>query len=466
MRLGQKSFIHFVSKIGATVAGFLATIYFARFLGADVLGTYFLVIAVFTWLKMFSTMGITKAVKKRISESENPDAFLTAGLVLQILSLSIISILILLFRNQLVKYTEFGSIEVLVLLLAAGSFFSLVTSVLVGERLTHIAGALDPIDRIARTVAQITLVILGFEVLGMILGYVIASILSVGIGSLYISTRLKIPESRHFTSLWKYAKFSWLNSVSGRTFASMDTIVLGFFVTSDLIGIYEIAWNLASVLAIFGFSLSQTIFPEISNMESNDADGIIDLAETGVAYAGLFLIPGLFGSIVLGDIVLSVYSQEFVQGYTILIVLVVARLVSVYMRQILNIIDALNKPKITFKINGVFVVANIGLNVVLVYLYGWIGAAVASVASTLIGFILAYKAIVRLTAFRFPLMEISKQFVSAGIMGVIIYFSAEALAYEFRPSLLLVPFGAIIYFGVMMIISRKLRSTVRSNLPR
>jgi len=245
----------------------------------------------------------------------------------------------------------------------------------------------------------------------------------------------------------------------------MDTIVLGFFVTSDLIGIYEVAWNLASVLAVFGLSLRRTIFPEISNMDSNNAEGITTLAETGVAYAGLFLIPGLFGSIVLGEIVLSVYSQEFLQGYTILIVLVVARLVSAYKRQLLTVINALNKPDVTFKINAVFFVANIGLNVVLVYLYGWIGAAVASVISALIGFILSYKAIVRITTFRFPLKEIFKQFVSAGIMGLLIYFSAEALEYEFIPSLLLVPVGAMIYFGVMIIISRKFRSTVQSNLP-
>ena len=465
MKLGQKSFIHFVSKIAATAAGFFATIYFARFLGADILGTYFLVIAVFTWLKMFSTMGISSAVNKRISGTDEADEFFTSGLILQVIAVLFVAGLIYAFQNQFASYTGFENIEFLILLLGAGSLFTFVTSVLVGERLAHISGALDPVDRIARTIAQITFVILGFEVVGMVVGYVIASLLSVCIGGYYISTRFAIPERRHFYSLWSYAKFSWLGSVSNRTLSSMDTIVLGFFVSSSLIGVYEIAWNLASILAVFGASLNQTIFPEISRMNSNNTEEVADLAETGVAYAGLFLIPGIVGSIVLGEIILSVYSQEFVQGYTVLIILIVARLISTYKNQFLNVIDALNKPRVTFKINAVFIITNISLNIGLVYLYGWIGAAVATATSALVSFVLAYRALTTLTRFRFPVREISKQFIAAGVMGIVIYLSAESLAYEFRPTLLLIPLGAGIYFGVMIGISQRLRSTVISNIP-
>ncbi|MDY6779449.1 MAG: oligosaccharide flippase family protein, partial [Halobacteria archaeon] len=243
MKLGQTSFIHFLSKIGSTVAGFVATIYFARVLGADVLGTYFLMIAVLTWLKMFSTMGISKSVMKRISETDEGDEFFTAGLVLQVISLLVISFLILVFQSQVQEYTGFGRVDVLLALLFAGSFFSFVTSVLVGESLVHVSGALDPLDRILRTVAQVAFVMLGFNLLGMFAGYVIAAIVSATAGVYFISARLKYPDKGHFVSLWSYAKFSWLGSFSNRTLASMDTIVLGFFVTSNLIGIYEVAWN-------------------------------------------------------------------------------------------------------------------------------------------------------------------------------------------------------------------------------
>lgn len=466
MQLGQKSVLHFVSKIGATVAGFIATIYFARFLGADILGSYFLVIAVFTWLKMFSTMGISKAVNKRISETNESDEFFTAGSILQVASISIVSICIFTFQDYFISYTGFNRIILLVLLIGAGSLFSFVTSVLVGERLAHIAGALNPVDRIVRTIAQIGFVVLGFEVVGMIFGYIIASLVSVAIGSYYISTRFVIPERKHFYSIWNYAKFSWIGRMSNRTLASMDTVVLGFFVTSNFIGIYEIAWSIASVLAVFGGSINQTLFPELSRVDTKDSSVITDLAQTGVTYAGIFLIPGLIGGAILGEVILGVYGSDFRKGYFILVLLIFARLVSTYKDQFTNVIDAINKPKITFKINVVFVVMNISLNLILVYLYGWIGAAVATLGSAFVGTILAYIALRRLIEFRLPIYEISKQAIAAGIMGIIVYLGAEYVSYSMVPSLILIVIGGIVYFIILAGISSEFRNIVENNLPK
>lgn len=465
MELGQKSVIHFVSQFGATIAGFLATIFLARVLGADTLGTYFLVIAVLTWVKMFSTMGITRSVSKRISETDEPGQFLTAGLLTQVASVVIVSLFILLFRAQLQEYTGYGDIEILIALLLAGSFFSFVTSLLVGEGLAHVAGALKPLDRIIRTVVQLTLVVLGFELLGLFLGYIIASAIAATVGIYFVAAKIEYPEKRHFVSLWSYAKYSWIGNFSNRSLASMDTIVLGFFVTSDLIGIYEVAWNVASVLAVFGVSINQTLFPEISSLDEEASEEVADLAQTGVAYSGLFLIPGLIGGAVLGEVILSVYSAEFRQGYRILVILILARLISTYKSQFTNVIDGINRPDVSFRIDGVFVTANIVLNVVLVYLYSWIGAAIATGVSALLGAILSYGALVRLTEFRFPIAEVSKQVVSAFIMGIFVYGGAEFLTYELVPSLLLIPIGAAIYFAVLLVISRRFRSTVQNNLP-
>jgi O-antigen/teichoic acid export membrane protein len=245
----------------------------------------------------------------------------------------------------------------------------------------------------------------------------------------------------------------------------MDTLVLGVFVTSDLIGIYEIAWNVASVLAVFGVAINTGLFPEISSLDADETESIAELAQTGVAYAGVFVIPGLVGGLILGEVILSVYSQEFRQGYLILVLLIFARLISTYKNQFVNIIDATNRPDIGFRINAVFVVTNISLNFLLVYVYGWVGAAVATITSAAVGAIIAYGALTRLTAFQFPISEVLKQLVAAVAMGIPVYVGAEYLSYQVLPSLLLVPAGAGVYFGVLLSISLRFRTTVRANIP-
>jgi O-antigen/teichoic acid export membrane protein len=53
----------------------------------------------------------------------------------------------------------------------------------------------------------------------------------------------------------------------------MDTLVLAIFVSNSLIAVYEVAWNLASLFAIFGSSISRTLFPEISKLSSEKGIG-------------------------------------------------------------------------------------------------------------------------------------------------------------------------------------------------
>ncbi len=52
MRIGHTSFIIFVSKPLRSVLGFVATLYFARVLGAEVLGFYVLTITVVSSYKI------------------------------------------------------------------------------------------------------------------------------------------------------------------------------------------------------------------------------------------------------------------------------------------------------------------------------------------------------------------------------------------------------------------------------
>ena len=79
MRLGQTSFIYFVSKIIATIAGFAATIIFARVLGAEILGIYSLALGVTAWVTLPTTVGIGGAINKRLSEGSDVGEYMTAG---------------------------------------------------------------------------------------------------------------------------------------------------------------------------------------------------------------------------------------------------------------------------------------------------------------------------------------------------------------------------------------------------
>ncbi|MEF8857280.1 MAG: oligosaccharide flippase family protein, partial [Haloplanus sp.] len=103
MRIGQTSLIVFVSKVVGSMAGFVATLYVARLLGAGVLGTYSLVLAVVAWVGIGGN-GITGAISKRMSEGEETGEYFTAGALSLIGTFVLLSMLVYVLRGPLEAY--------------------------------------------------------------------------------------------------------------------------------------------------------------------------------------------------------------------------------------------------------------------------------------------------------------------------------------------------------------------------
>lgn len=466
MKLGQTSFVHLISKYTASVLGFLTYVYLARELGAEVLGIYFLLMAVLAWFRLAGTVGIETAIAKRLSEGKQRNEFLTAGLIMYLVIFIILSGSILISRSWLNDYLRGEIAYLLVPLILVAVAMAFVNASLKGQHKVHLASLLSPIDRVLRATLQIGLVLLGFELIGLVLGYISAMFVAAVVGLYYVSYRITIPDINHFKSLGSYAKYSWLTRLEGRAFSSADTIVLGFFVSSSLIGIYEIAWNVAAFLGIFSGSLVQTLFPEMSKISSEEeTEEVRNLVNKALSYAGLFLIPGFVGAVLIGSEIMAIYSSEFRQGYTVLVILVGANLVFGYKKQMTNILNAIDRPDKAFRISLVFLITNLSLNVGLVYAYDWIGAAVATFVASVIALAMGYRELGKLMDIPLPVLEIGKQVISAFMMGGVI-IGVDAVIHVTVPiAIVLVIAGASIYFSLYLAISPSFRNTVKRNLP-
>ncbi|AZH26330.1 oligosaccharide flippase family protein [Haloplanus aerogenes] len=472
MRIGQTSLIVFVSKIAGSIAGFVATLYFARELGAGVLGTYSLVLAVVAWVGIGGKVGVTAAIRKRMSEGEDQAEFFTAGLCLMIGMFAVLSLVLYLLRNPVAMYIGEPVTGFVVLILFATLLNSMSGATLAGSHLVHVQGVLTPVRMTVRSLTQIGLVFLGLGLTGMLAGHAVGYALIGAVGVWLARPSLRLPARHHFAELFSYAKFAWLGSVERRTFGWVDVAVLGLFVTSDLIGVYSVAWTISTFLLTFGTSISSATFPEISNTTADAANqAAAPILEDSLRYAGLILIPGLVGTVILGSRILRIYGTEFTVGETVLTLLVAAVLLRSYQKQLITTLGAIDRPDLTFNVNAAFIGTNTLLNLGLVYLYGWVGAAVATALSAGIGTLLAYQYVMRLIDFDFPYRTIGKQVVAAAVCGAVAYGGLwieetyKLLQHNFALVLLLVCLGAGAYFAVLFGISAEFRSTIRDNLP-
>ncbi len=472
MRIGQTSFVVFASKLLGSALGFVATLYFARTLGAAVLGQYALVLAVVAWLSLAGNLGISGAITKRMSEGTDTPAYATAGaLVVAALGLAL-GALVLLFDEAVNAYVGEPVAPLVVALLLLGLFQSLTNSALQGERKVHITGLLTPVGIAVRSIIQIALVFVGLELVGMIAGYAIANFLVAVVGLALLSVGVARPTREHFESLYEYAKFSWIGGLQSRSFNDVDVLLLGVFVQSSLVGVYSAAWSIAKFLTLFDSAVSSTLFPELSRADAEgNRESVAGLVEDSLTYGGLILIPGLFGGFLLGERLLRIYGPEFVQGAAVLWILILATLLYGYQKQLLNALNGIDRPRVAFRINAAFIAANVVLNVALISALGVVGAAVATTASAALGVVLAVSALRSEVHFTIPYGEIARQFVAAVAMAAVVVGSetiletATSLNHNFATVVLLVAVGATVYFLSLFGLSAQFRATVIENSP-
>lgn len=465
MKLGQTSAVTFVSQLVASAVGFVATIYITRALGPDIWGTYRLIWAVVVWVEIVAIMGLGAAVTKRLSEAGDTTAYLSAGALLQGGIFVVVTLLLLAFRGPINRYVGVPATGAIVLLIFAGLAFMFVTSALKGQHLVHVASVLRPVDQTLRSGLQIGATLAGLGLFGLIYGHVLAALIASVIGLFFVSYRLTRPRREHFSGLLSYARYSWLGDLEARAFMSMDTIVLGFFVSNALIGIYEIAWNLAAFLGLFGTAISQALFPELSKLSSGgELERVEGLLEDALAFTGLFLLPGFVGSLVLGGSILRIYGPAFPRGYEVLVIHVLAYLGYTYAGQFTNTLNGLDRPDLTFRVNAAFIAVNAVLNVALVYLYSWIGAAVATATASAVRLLLGRYYLGDLLTVRVPAGEIARQVVGAVAMGLVVLAGRVVLGGGVPAAVVLVAVGAGVYFLVLLAISERLRVTIQRNL--
>lgn len=455
--------------------GFAATLYIARLLGAAPLGIYQLTISLVSWLAIVGKVGIAGAISKRVSEGDDRAEHAIAGTLLIGLVFVLVATLVILFRSRVDEYVGYPAATFVVLILFFTLAAGVVNSLLSGLHLVHVRGVLSPISVGSRSVFQILAVFSGVGIVGLFWGHLFGLALMVGVGLYVIARTLPrrvVPQRHHFRSLIKFAKFSWIGSLQSRMFNYTDIIVLGFFVSSSLIGIYAVAWNISQFLILFSGALNSTLFPEMSELSAqSDPQATADIIEQSLTYAGLFLIPGVFGGGILGERILRIYGAEFTQGAIVLMILIVANLFMGYQKQLLGALNAIDRPDLAFRVNSLFVVANLTLNVILVYLYSWTGAAIATMVSVAISLVVAYNYLSTIVSFRLPVGEIQKQGIAAVVMATVVYggLSVEdtyhIVTHNFLTVLVLVCLGAGVYFAVLLVLSTRFRSTVRRNLP-
>ncbi|MDE4907368.1 flippase [Methanogenium marinum] len=418
----RQSLISLASTLGLTIAGFIATMYFAHALGKAAYGAYALFLAYYGIFNLIGDGGFGGAAVKRISEGHEPNEYYSAFCALRIALLTVSITAVIAVRPLLIDLDASGMVFWLFIALVAGVFPGIISTGIYGTGMVGVQQTAGLINNIAKVLFQILAVFLGFTAAGLAGGFV-AGMLVGGLVSLpFLKLHLTRFNSRHIKNLFTFSFWIFLSGSGAIVFSYADTILIGYFLSTADVGIYQIAFQLTAAATFTTMALRTTLYPKISRWHAEGSLSCISHSlERAITYSLLLAVPVAVGGWILGDRLLYFfYGAGFAEGADVLGILLLVQIVNAFMFLLTMTLNAIDRPKESFYATGTAAVVNILLNLALIPIFGIKGAAIATLATMIVNAIIAHHYLSQQVSVRIERGPTLHILLAAGVMGLVI----------------------------------------------
>ena len=315
----------------STVIAAVASIVIARLLGPELYGVYALCFVVPNLLILVTDLGVNSALTrfsaKLRAEGQNSllAGIIRCGLAFKVAVTLLILALAFIASDELAKWllnrAELAPLVRLSLLVLF--FYSLMltaNAVLVGFNDMRNSAKLSIIFQGSRAVLSPLLIVLGFGVVGALVGQIAGSAVAAAIGVIIVYYKhYRGLQARHHSthsaiglikSILKYGVPLYIASAIGGFLVSYQTVVLAWFTTNEVIGNFSAAFRLSSLIGLLTTSISTALFPAFSRLKEAEAKRLFYHA---VRYTTMVIVPATALLMALSrDIVFTLYGEKYV----------------------------------------------------------------------------------------------------------------------------------------------------------
>jgi len=413
--------VSLVWQIAFTFIGFLSTMYFARVVGAGVLGAYFLFVAYFSIIGLMTDGGFGVAAIKRISEGKEQDAYFSAFVVLRSVFVTVVLVALITLRGYFVDLDSAGTFIWLLVALVVSVLYGVVSGGIAGRGKIGINATAGFVNNVSRILVQVVAVFLGYGVAGLAGGFVVGMFVGSIVQLRFFDLHFVRFSWRHLKSLSSFSFWAFLVSGGGLVFMYSDSVMIGYFLNNADVGVYRIIFQFTTLAAFTTSALLFTLRPRVSRWDKIGETGLIEESlSRAFTYSLILALPLFVGGALLGDRLLYFfYGADFV-SYTTLMILFFVQIVNIFHSFFTTYLSAMDQIKELSKITVVAVVANIALNAALIPMMGISGAAVATLATMSLNAILARRVLARMITLRVERSSLLNIFKATVVMGAVV----------------------------------------------
>lgn len=164
-----------------------------------------------------------------------------------------------------------------------------------------------------------------------------------------------------------------------------DTLMIGYYLDARDVGIYRIAFKIASLITFAQFAINSIAAPMFSSFKAkNDLDGLRKMVRN-IGYLNLLISgPAFLLIMFFPNFLLELFGTEFSEGVLPLLILAIGTLINALCGPVMYLLNMTGKERPARNIIIIASIINIALNFYLIPQYGLLGAAYATSISTVI----------------------------------------------------------------------------------
>ncbi len=437
----------------------LAFVYFsliARFLGTEDTGKYVFALSFTTLFAIFIDLGLAAVLTREIAKHKDKTQDYLSNIIALKIPLTVVTYLAVVVMINILGYPALTRNLVYVsgIIMFLDSFAMTFWAVLRGhQKLKY--------ESIGVVGLQIVTVTLGSLVLYFHLGLVMlitalmcGSLFNLAFSLIKIRKYLKIKLVPHYEPAVLKALFVIgipfaLAGIFSRIYSSLDTVLLSILRGDADVGWYSIPSKVTSALQFLPMAFMAALFPAMSEYFVVDKERLKKTFEKAMHYLMIISLPLAAGVLVLAEpVVLKIYTTDYANSILPLKILMVGLFFLFINYPVGYLLNAGNK-QVTNTINaGVTVLVSVILNIILIPKYGYIGAAITSLVSTVVLFSLGMYWVPKIIDYNpwYLIGNFLKALMAAAVMAGAIYFLLPIVNF-----LILIPVGAVVYFGALFV---------------
>jgi len=449
--------------IALIIQKILAFIYFsliARFLGAENTGKYTYALSFTTLFAIFIDFGLAPVLIREIAKARHKaQAYISNVLALKI-PLAIITYLLAVGMINILAAPGItrSLVYLSAIIMCLDSFSLSFWAVMRGhQQLKYESMGVVGMQLITVSCGSLTL-FFNLGLIPLMLALVGGSLFNFLFGLFTLKKRLKLDLLPHYESdtlrtLFKIGIPFALAGIFNRIYTSLDTVLLSNLAGDAHVGWYSIPIKITMALQFLPMAFMAALFPAMSEYFISNHDKLKHTFEKAMRYLMIISLPVAVGIISLArPAILAVYTAEYLNSILPLRILMIGLFFLFINFPVGYLLNACNRQTTNTINMGITVVVSVILNIFLIPRYSYIGASIASVASTIILFLLGMRYVPKIIPYskRYLLKSFIKILIACGFMLTAIYYLRPmASGIQF---LWLVPIGAFIYFLALSIL--------------